>query len=1210
MGVRFTLVLVSLCAIRLTAQQLTSASGTVTDPTGALIPNATVILESVDRGLRRDAISDAAGRYNFPQVQPGRYRLVARATGFAEVVVNDVSLAVNTPATVNIVFEKLGTVSETISVVAESTQVNTTDATIGNAIGNKAILQLPLFARNIAGLLGLQPGVTNFSENTADSRTGAVNGGKSDQANVTVDGIDANSQQYRYSFTSVLRMTLDSTQEFRTTTFNAGADQGRSSGAQIALVTRGGTNDLHGALYEYHRNTKTAANRFFLNSSGVPRGALLINVFGARVDGPIKKNKAFFMLNYEGRRDASAANILRTVPTAELRNGVLQYQRTDGSIGTLSPEDVQTRVDPAGIGGNRAALDLLKTYPLPNDFSVGDGLNIAGYRFTYGQRSKEDTYIARLDYGINPNHQLFVRGNLQNDHYSGVPQFPGEPPRQVDLENTKGVAVGWNAVLRPSLISTTRYGITRQSFENTGLQNQSAVSFRNLDDRYALTTGFALAAPVHNITQDFAWTHGAHDVRFGGVLRWNQVRRRSYAAAFHDATSNAAWLRGTGSDLYRLVTDLNQRFRVAFTDAASIVLGIIPQGRARYNYGIDGSVQPVGSPVRRRFKNEEYEMYLQDTWRVSRGLTLTAGLRYSLMPPVYEADGVQISSNISLGDWFNRRGALAAQGKSQQEAGRVKYVLANSAEGMPLYDFHKKNLAPRLALAWSPQSSGGWISKLTGGPGRTSIRAGWGMHYDLFGFGLIRLFDASAFGLATSRTNPGGQLTSITAPRFTGVFNLPQQIILPAPKGGFPAEPPDDFTITNSIDDRLRPPYSINQSLSVGREFRGGLFIQGSYVGRLSRRSLIQRDLAMPTDLRDPASNTTYFQAAQELTRYVRARTPTAQIPRIAYWENLWGNLAGGGLTATQAVYNEFRANGPDTTTALADLDHYDDPGCGRLGCNAIFNPQYSALAAWSSVAGGNYHGMQWTVRKRFGDGLMLDFNYTWAKSIDLASAVERGASFSGFMLNPWSPGQRKGVSDYDVTQIWNAAAVWELPYGKGRRFGAGAGGFVNTLFGGWQIAPIWTQSTELPIGVSNGRNYPTNWQIPGFATQVGAVPTPTKTKNAPAVAGRGGPNIFADPSKGLAAYDFTFPGETGQRNGLRGDGAFRIDLSVAKRFVMPYSERHSVQFRWETFNVTNTVRFDVASLTLDLGNTGNFGKYSGTLGRPREMQFALRYEF
>jgi hypothetical protein len=1096
-----------------------------------------------------------------------------------------------------------------------------------------------MFARNVAGLLASQPGVTNiltgntdyvganpasFGGGTIDDRNGSVNGGKSDQANVTLDGVDVNDQQSRRAFKSVLRVTLDSVQEFRSTTANANADQGRTSGAQVALVTKSGTNAFHGSAYEYHRNTITAANTFFNNASGVSRPALLINVFGGALGGPVKRNKAFFFVNYEGRRDASATSISRVVPSEKLKQGILQYQTTSGGIAELTPDRLK-QIDPLGIGPNAAALALFKTYPVGNDPSQGDQLNTLGYRFTAGQHTKFDTYIARLDYTLDSagKHQLFWRGNLQNDRSSGVPQFPGDPPASVGLDNSKGYGVGITSLISPNLVSTTRYGYTRQGTESTGIQNASPVTFRTFSARFATTRGLARIIPVHNITQDFAYSHGTHDIRVGGTLRYTQNLSTNFDKAYNSASTNVSWLRGTGADLQTGVTDLNSKFRTSYGDAMVALLGIVTQGNGNYNYDINGNVQPTGAPVRRNFRNEEYEMYAQDTWKATRSLTLTYGLRYSLMPPVYEADNVQTSANVSLGEWFNKRGGLAQQGHSQQEAGLITYVLANSSQGRALYPYHKKNFAPRLSMAYSPSGDGGLSRFLFGGPGKTSIRAGWGMFYDLFGQGILRAADSTAFGLSSSLTNPSGQLTSATAPRFTGFYDVPGQLVRPAPAIKFPVAQPTvgagSFAITNSIDDQIRPPYSMMLDFSIGREFGGGLFIQGAYVGRLSRRSLVSRDLAMPTDFKDAKSGMTYFQAASQLAQLYKLKVPTANVQAIPFWENLWSNLAGGGLTATQAVYKKFLEYPNDWTSALADLDEYDDPSCSVLGCNIMFNPQFSALAALSSVGGGNYHAMQWTVRKRFSANLLFDVNYTWSKSTDLSSASEysqgpNGPStigYAGFIVNPWNPGQRKGVSDYDMTHIINGFGVWELPFGRGKRFAGSAGRALDALIGGWQVAPTFTAGSGLPVSVGNGRNWPTNWNITGWATAIAPVNTASGAfKNAPSVAGTGGPNVFADPSTALKAFDFTVPGQTGNRNVIRGDGPFSINLGVSKRFQMPYAETHSIQLRWETFNLTNTVRFDVSSLTLDLGNVTNFGKYSGTLGSPRQMQFALRYQF
>ena len=318
---------------------------------------------------------------------PGQYQVCATAEGFVGVKINDVVVSVGQPATLPIPFTSISQLGEVVEIHASSNPMNTTDASLGHAIDERAIVELPFNARNVINMLSLQPGVTFIGDTDTlreDRRAGNVNGSRADQSNVTLDGVDVNDQQNRFAFTSALRSTLDSVQEFRVTTLNSDASEGRSSGAQIALITKSGTNRVHGSLYEHHRNTATAANSFFNNQSGVARPKLIRNVFGGSVGGPIVRNRLFFFVNAELRRDASEGSAVRSVPSAALRQGVVQYLRSDGSVESLDPTDIRRDIDPLGIGPSDAALDIFNTYyPLPNDSTVGDGLNIQGYRFVY-----------------------------------------------------------------------------------------------------------------------------------------------------------------------------------------------------------------------------------------------------------------------------------------------------------------------------------------------------------------------------------------------------------------------------------------------------------------------------------------------------------------------------------------------------------------------------------------------------------------------------------------------------------------------------------------------------------------------------------------------------------------------------------------------------------------------------------------------------------
>jgi hypothetical protein len=1222
-----TFVLFGICTAILWSQSLTSLNGLVTDPSGGVIAGAVVEIANLDTSTKRSVVSDAAGLYSFNQVVPGRYRLTAQAPGFSVATIDGVQLVVNTPSTIAIKLQ-VGAVTESVAVLSEAVQVNTMDASLGNAITTNAIVELPFEARNPASLLALQPGVTYFGQgstygrpltgtpSTADRLNGSVNGSKPDQNNITLDGVDVNDQNTRNAFQSVLRVTLDSVQEFRTTTQNPTAELGRGSGAQITLVTKSGTNDLHGSLYEYHRNTLTSANSFFNNRSGVPRQKLIRNTFGASVGGPVKKNRLFYFLNYEGRRDASDGTATRLVPTASMRAGIVTYLNKSGGVSTTTPSQIK-QVDPAGIGVDPAVLAVLSQYPLPNDDTQGDGFNTSGYRFKASQPVRLNTYIAKIDYTLDSSakNTVFWRGNLQNDNLGGLPQFPGQAASSVTLDNSKGYAAGWTSLLSPRLVSTFRYGYTRSGHEATGILSSPYVSFRGLSTLNATTTGLTRIIPVHQFAEDLSWNKGAHEIRFGGVIRLIGNNSTNYSTAFPDGSVTYSYLAGTGASLRP--ADLSSSFSTSYRAAIVDLLGPVSFGDVTYNYKLDGSVLPFGTPVQRKYVGNEYEWYVHDTWRATRSLTVTAGLRYSLSPAIHEANGYQVSPTTDLGNWFALRGNLAAVGQSQASAGPVGFVLASSAQGHSLYDTPKRNFSPRLALAYSPQSDSGIPKLLFGGAGKTSIRAGAGMFYDLFGMSLMRNFDSNAPGLSTEFQTPASANLA-TTPRFSGYSALPSGLLPVAPKGGFPYYAPSDvdhgFAISNSIDQHLKQPYTVNLNFSIGREFSHGLFVQGSYVGRLSRRSLVVTDLAQPTNLRDPVSGITYWQAVNDLARAARAGTPVSQIKTNAFWENMFPGYAGGGLTATQGIYDaEFSSYPTDITSGLLDVDELcDGATCSRLGANSMFNAQYASLFAYRSIGKGYYHAMQWTVRKRFSSGLQFDFNYTLAKSIDLTSASE--ADFSGgsyaILLNPYNTALNKGVSDYDIRHSVSGFAVYQLPIGKGKQLLGSAGRLVDALIGGWQVSGLYTITGGLPRSVANSGSWPTNWNYSGFASQTGAVPAPSTTRNALGIDGVAGPNIFADPKLARAAFDYSYAGDAGQRNGVRGDGFFTVDMSLNKRFIMPYKDTHSLQFRWEVFNIPNAVRFDVNSASLDVGNTGTFGKYTSLLTQPRVMQFGLRYQF
>ena len=437
------------------------------------MPSAQVLLDNKATGGHLTQTTDSDGEYSFLQIPPGRYTVTVTMAGFGTQS-KQAELLVNQPATINFVLSVQES-RTTVEVSTEAQTINVTDATIGNSVDNTTVEALPMEGRNVPDLLSLQPGVlylgqrfsniSNANRDT-DSRSGAVAGARSDQSNVTLDGIDNNDQRQGYAFTGVLRATLDSLEEFRVTTTDANADSGRSSGAQVVLVTKRGTNQLHGSVYEYNRNAAAAANDFFNKTAelqaGLPNkpGSVIRNTFGASVGGPIKHDKLFYFLNYEGQRTAENKQVFQTVPTQSFREGNLKYMDTAGNVVTLcsavsvssgkcpnaSPKNDLGAMDPNcsskgtcpwGPGADPNSLTTFQAYPSPNTFG-GDGLNTGGFTFSAPNPASLNTYIAKMDYEMSDHSRLFVRGMQQGDRISASPQFPGQHPVQRSSIRPKG----------------------------------------------------------------------------------------------------------------------------------------------------------------------------------------------------------------------------------------------------------------------------------------------------------------------------------------------------------------------------------------------------------------------------------------------------------------------------------------------------------------------------------------------------------------------------------------------------------------------------------------------------------------------------------------------------------------------------------------------------------------------------------------------------
>jgi Carboxypeptidase regulatory-like domain/TonB dependent receptor len=1223
----------------------TSLRGTIKDPSGALVPGTKVSLTANANGQMFSTVANSAGSYVFAQIPPAKYTISASAPGFGTQT-KVAELLVNQPATIDFA---LTVESNTVTVdVSSAVQtLNTSDATVGDSVGNATIESLPMEGRDPVSLLTLQPGVLFLGNpqenNTMDSRSGSVSGGRSDQGNVTLDGMDDNDQINGTAFTGVLRATLDSTEEFRVTTSNGTADSGRSSGAQVSIVTKSGANRLHGALYEYYRPTNTVANDWFnkyteayLGEKNVPQ-KYVMNTFGASLGGPIKRDKLFFFGNYEGQRRAIDQVVTRTLPTKPFYDGSLGYEDDSGATHWLSASDV-TALDsdcttnvPCGPNpyvqqyfAPLAAKGIYGTAP-----TAGDGVNTAGYIFASPAPVTLNTGIGKIDYTINQKQRMFVRGNLQKDtgnlptgstdcpglvasHDCGLQNLPGQPQASRSEDNTKGLAVGHTWTPTSNVVNDFRYGYIRQGYSTRGVGSGSGdwVNFRFVDQptSHALTT--IVSVPVHNIIDNFTWTRGKHTVAVGGNWRVILNNRTTDDNSFINASTNPYWL----SNSPNAPADLGGGFGNSYQIAYGTLMGTVPETQQQYNYSVtspnSGSILADGALIPRHFRANEFEYFLQDAWRVSSTLTVTFGIRHSILQAPYETKGQQISPTVDTHDWFLKRGEAAKQGEVFEDD--LSFMPSGKANHRPgFWSKQKTNIAPRLAVVYAPNP-------------RTTFRAGAGMYFDHFGQGIVNSFDQEgSYGLSNAIISPAANFSFQNSPRFTGPHDIPSLEGCPTPSNtvSYPFTPPADpscgFAITWGIDNHLKTPYAYSLDLSIQRELPAGFMVEANYVGRLGHHLLQQLDIAEPVNLADKKGGGDYFSAGAQLSKISdqNGGDPNATVEPIAYFEDVFPYMANfdyDGESATQAIYSDAWAPyrySYGETQSLISIDSLNPNGL------QFWQPQFSSLYAWSSIGTSSYHALQLTLRHPSSHGFTADFNYTFSKSIDMGSGAERSNLFStdsfggAAIQNSWNPKQNKGVSDFDARHLITFDWVYSLPFGRGKLIGGNATKLAEMFIGNWQLNGLSRYSGALPFSVFEP-GYTTNWELSG----PGVVTAPVKVHRHIV---NGVPQVFAGDSATAINNGITngspirlpYPGEGGMRNNFRGDGYFDVDGTLTKSWDL--TEQMKLKFAAEVYNVGNNVRFDDSPANLNANLTqGTFGVYSGMLSTYRRMQFGLRLDF
>jgi hypothetical protein len=1007
---------------------------------------------------------------------------------------------------------------------------------------------------------------------------------------------------------------------------------------------------LHGSAYEYNRNTITAANSWFNNRDGVGITPLNRNQFGASLGGPIKKDRAFFFFNYERRIDASSQAVERQVPTENLKQGILTFADTNGSTYTLNPAEIQ-QIDPLHIGVNQSYLNILKQYPVGNDPAYGSdgGLNFTGFRFNAPDSLDNRAYVGKMDFILDGagKHTLAIRGTLSNanqDQPNALAQFPGQGPASELLNNSKGIAATYTAILTPSLINSFVFGYTRQGLAYSGTTGDAFTLYPidPLQNYNSSARANGRILPVKNIVDTLTWTKGKHTITTGINFRVMTNNKFTYSQSYPQFGFNINVAVGLGEDIDTNLANFmaaktgNPNFALndTYNDASAlgILLGLVNNTQVTYQVGKGGALLPQGAPDVRAFSMREYEGFVSDQWRVSRELTLTMGLRYTNDPPPYEANGLQVAPNIGLNQYFAQRDYLGGLGvpSNAMPNAILSYSLNGPVNGKSSwYNPDDNNFGPRFSLAYSPKDRGGILQAIFGNGG--VFRAGGAMLYDRFGSELITEFDQfGSFGLATTLNNPVSY-TFTTSPRYNGsVPALPA-----APTTGFPYTPPDVNGIVGEfqgIYPNLKSPYSILLNASFARQIPGKLTLEVSYAGRLSRKLLLQGDVYTPLEnLYDPGSGQTWVQAMTTIRQTFNSicastgvntqncspatiagmvQANPSLVPNIKYITDMFPGVANAffnGSTAANYFYGIYGVYNGSYLDMLHSADripgNYTAPGtCAtKFGCYTYFAPQGSSMPTWMNAGSANYDAATVSLRRAFGSGLSFDFNYTLSHSIDNASAAEGSSGQDGAVIqNIFNPGQFRGSSDFDIRNQVNVDVVYELPVGKGKPFWNNAPGWANEIFGGWQISTIARFASGLPSVIQGNQTWDVNYWQNTLAIATGQF----KVQNGYDSAGN--PSLFSN-LNAINSFADDYPGSAaGARALVRLAGMKNFDIGVAKSFPLPW-EGHRIQFRAEAYNAFNNVNFIQPSLALS--NPGTFGEYQNTMP-PREMQFALRYEF
>ena len=1197
-----------------------SIMGVVTDPTGAVVPGSKVTVTDTTKGYEHSATTDSVGHYVIRQLPPSTYRLKVEAQGFKTYVREGITLNVMQQASVDVALE-LGTAVQTVEVTAAAPVLSTQDAAIGQDINRTFINDLPLIGRNVFNLAMLAPGVSQAPARTYGNEgypTNFVsNGGRNATAEILIDGITTTTSEPNTGINSSLyQPSVDAVQEFKLQQGNLSAEVGSSSNTYINMVMRSGTNSFHGSAWEFVRNDKFMANNWFNNANNVGIPPRRFNQFGFTVGGPIIKDRTFFFFDYEGVRSLDARTASGAVPSADMREGDFgeictagfsvagicndssqqiwdPYSRLDWStangaqlsvpipfnnlatyqsVPNAGGTDAHARLAGTGyelpqVPGNLidpVAYNIMQYFPLPNinvgtaDYNrfsnwIGAGVDSGGnnqFDIRIDHRFGDaDLFNARFSFGNNTYHGFNCFGTALDPCTQG-PGAGGS--RMFTMSHTH--SFGAQSVLN------VMYGITRWRTFTQGIAKDfpdfDPIADLGLPD-YLRTAGL-VASPTFYIQGGYT-SVGGQSI---GAQAWSAYRN--------------------GSEVHHLMATLNRvqgRHEFKFGGDVRVhrmnwVQWGAPGGV--HTFGPDGTrPQPWDSgggdamasfltgsgfggwgeyeiPPFMSTHSPKYDVFFQDNWRVTDKLTIGLGIRYDLEIPRTERydrmnwwDLELAQPTISAPNPV-LTGDLPAGAGLQRDFGSLRGGLVFASPNQrKTADTDTNNFGPRISIAYRVNN-------------KMVIRTGYGVFYNPTLFGTAGAGQGGIDGF-TGYTNwrntyNGDDLTiwgRVSDPFPDGV-NPPVGNSLGSLQsvGVGSAAPVRNLKATA---------YTQTWSFGIQRELPGSILVDASYVGtkgtKLNWLGAGERNFLGP---------------------WIESATPD----QITYLRSKVDNPFYGVITTGDLS--------TPTITVLQLLMAYPQ----FTGVN-VYN------APWANSA---YHAFQLKVDKRFSKGLQFLVTYTNSKSIDDGSLSTWTGWLGGTEEGLTNPNNRRldhSLSEADISQIFQVAYVYQLPWGRGKKWGANWHAVVDAFLGGWQTNGIWRFDTGQPIRLgceSCTAILSYDHQRPNLSA-----PLQRTTGSSDDIIN----GYFANPEVATRPASYTLGSAPRMLSNIRRPGTNNASLSLFKQISLnKLREGAKIEFRAEAFNALNHPQFCGPDTAV---GSGNFGIITDQCNGPREAQLALK---